>query len=347
MRGRTGRRTGSSSRSSTAVDQQDRLEYPIGKVIVEAADSPYAPRFSPSGDTIAFLSVAGDSASLAVVDVSGKGKRILSRGWNAIAGVPCWRPDGREIWITAADTITAAALYAVDLNGKSRLITRVPGSLELDDISRDGRVLASHHTILQIVSGLAPGQEKERDLSWLDSSYPSDLSADGKTLVLTETGEGSGATPSVYLRKTDGSAAVRLGEGSAIALSPDGKWVLASVPSIGGKPERLVLLPTGPGEIRVVNDRLEGFTGGAWLPDGNRFVFSAKEKGHFNRIHVQSLEGGDPQPLSPEGVFLRPGTNPLSPDGKFVLGTPARLPGGVALSSRGRGGSSRGGPRSR
>jgi len=299
---------------------QDRLEYPIGKVIVESADNPESPRFSPRGDTIAFLSSAGDSTFVAVVDVSGKGKKILSKGWNAIPGAPCWRPDGKEIWFTAAASSRGSALYAVDLNGRSRLITRVPGDLELDDISRDGRVLANHHTILEIVRGMAPGQEKERDLSWLDSSSPSDLSLDGRTLVLTESGEGSGATPAVYLRKTDGSPAARLGEGSAFALAPDGKWVLASVSAGGGKPERLVLLPTGPGETRIVNDRLELFTGGAWLPDGKRFVFSAREKGHLNRIFLQSLEGGDPQPLSPEGVFLRPSTNLVTPDGKFVLG---------------------------
>jgi Tol biopolymer transport system component len=113
---------------------------------------------------------------------------------------------------------------------------------------------------------------------------------------------------------------VRLGEGSAVALSPDVKWVLAIVSAGGGKPERLVLLPTGPGETRVVNDRLESFTGGEWLPDGKRIVYSAREKGHLNRIFVQSLEGGDPMPLSPEGVFLPPSTNLVTPDGKLVLG---------------------------
>jgi len=113
---------------------------------------------------------------------------------------------------------------------------------------------------------------------------------------------------------------VRLGEGSAIALSPDGKWVLASVPRDGGKPERLVLLPTGAGESRTLNDRLENFGGAAWLPDGKSFVFAAQEKGHAPRIRVQDLKGGDPRPLSPEGVWIRLTTNPLSPDGKLVLG---------------------------
>ncbi len=304
------------------AEGKSRLECPIGKVIVETADRPHAPRFSPRGDLIAFFGVsqAGDATSLSVVDVSGKGEKTLSKGWKHIDGVPCWRPDGGEIWMTAADTGETAALYAIDLSGKRRLVTRVPGHLELDDISRDGRVLVAHHTIKGILAGLAPGQEKERDLSWLDGSVPADFSPDGKTFVFTETGEGSGATPAVYLRKTDGAPAVRLGEGSAIALSPDGKWVLASVPSGGGKPERLVLLPTGAGESRVMNDRLENFGGAAWLPDGKRFVFAAREKGHEPRIRVQDLKGGDPRPLSPEGVWIRPSTNPLSPDGRFVLG---------------------------
>jgi Tol biopolymer transport system component len=302
------------------VEGKSRLEFPIGKVIVEVADGLESPRFSPRGDLIAFFSQEGGSTALAVVDVLGKGKKTLSKGWKDVVGVPCWKPDGSEIWMTAASAGQTNALYAIDLKGKPRLVTRVPGTLELDDISSDGRVLLAHHTIAQIVAGLASGQEKERDLSWLDSSVPADLSLDGKTLVLTETGEGSGATPAVYLRKTDGAPAVRLGEGSAIALSPDGKWVLASVRSGGGKPERLVLLPTGAGESRVMNDRLENFGGAAWLPDGKRVVFSAQEKGHEPRIRVQDLEGGESRPLSPEGVWVRSSTNPLSPDGKFVLG---------------------------
>jgi Tol biopolymer transport system component len=187
-------------------------------------------------------------------------------------------------------------------------------------MSRDGRVLVAHHTFIRILAGLVPGNEKERDLSWLDGSVPAALSPDGKTLVFTETGEGSGATPAVYLRKMDGSPAVKLGEGSAIALSPDGRWVLASAPSGGGKPGRLVLLPTGAGESRVVNDRLKNFGGGAFLPDGKSFVFSAQEKGHGPRVLIQDLAGGQPRPLSPEGVWIRNPTNPLSPDGKFVVG---------------------------
>jgi dipeptidyl aminopeptidase/acylaminoacyl peptidase len=302
------------------VEGKSRLEFPIGTVILESADGFSSPRISPRGDRIAFFSQVGDVTSLDVVDVSGKGRKTLSKGWTNVSGVPCWSADGSEIWMTAIEAGQLGALYAVDLTGKRRMVTRVPGSLELDDMSRDGRVLVAHHTSLRILAGLVPGNEKERDLSWLDGSVPGALSPDGRTLVFTEIGEGSGATPSVYMRKTDGSPAVRLGDGAAIALSPDGRWVLASVPSGGGKSGRLILLPTGAGESRVVNERLENFGGGAFLPDGKSLVFSAQEKGHGPRVHIQDLAGGQPRPLSPEGVWIRNPTNPLSPDGRFVLG---------------------------
>jgi dipeptidyl aminopeptidase/acylaminoacyl peptidase len=300
--------------------RKSRLEFPIGTVIAESAGDLYSPRISPRGDRIAFFSETGDTADLEVVDSSGKGRKTLAKGWPSVTGVPCWSPDGREIWMTGSEPGHLNAIYAIDLSGKRRLVTRVPGDLELDDMFRDGRVLVAHHTIVAILAGLVPGDEKERDLSWLDGSVPAALSLDGKTLVLTELGEGSGAMPGVYLRKMDGSPAVRLGDGFAIALSPDGRWVLASVPSGGGKSGRLVLLPTGAGESRIVNDRLENFGGGVFLPDGKRLVFSAQEKGHGPRIHVQDLEGGQPRALSPEGVFIRVSTNVVSPDGSLVLG---------------------------
>ena len=306
------------------VANRVRLEYPIGKTIVESAEENLlCPRFSPGGDQIAFYQSDGSGkTSLAVVKASGKEKRILWSGFGDVNGEPCWTPDGREIWITMGEPGESPALYAVDLAGKRRLVARAPGTLELDDISRDGRVLASHHTIVQILNGLIAGEEKERDLSWLDGSIPADLSGDGKTLVFTEVAEGSGGSPAVYLRRTDGSPGLRLGEGTAIALSPDGKTVLAWVHSANGGKHHLVLLPTGAGETRALqNDGLENFGGGGgWLPDGKRVLFTANEKGHRPRIYIQDIEKGAAKAITPEGTAIRPATNPISPDGRFVLG---------------------------
>ena len=107
------------------------------------------------------------------------------------------------------------------------------------DIAKDGRVLLVRASWRRELMGMMAGDAKQRDLSWLDYTYPADLSADGKTLLFDEEGGGGslaysksgGLTYAVYLRKTDGSPAVLLGEGSAVALSPDGKWAIIQTPA--------------------------------------------------------------------------------------------------------------------
>jgi WD40 repeat protein len=74
----------------------------------------------------------------------------------------------------------------------------------------------------------------------------------------------------------------------------------------------------------VKNDGFENFGGAAWSPDGKRIIFSAQEKGHGPRVYIQDLEEGKPRPISPEGVRIRRGTSPLSPDGKLVVGIQGR-----------------------
>jgi Tol biopolymer transport system component len=301
------------------VAQRKRLEFPIGKVLLDTTDLIGCPRLSPRGDRIAFFHDTEGATAVSLIETSGKGSRKLSPGWSGISGVPCWSPDGREIWFTAGRQGEGQAIQAVDLAGKVRLVTRVPGDLELDDISKDGRVLVAHHTLLAILRGRAAGEAKERDLSWLDASVPADLSPDGKTLLFLELGQGGGSTPSVYVRKTDGSAAVRLGDGKPFAISPDGTRVLVRVEPPGSLP-RLALLPTGPGETTsLANDRFTGFDWALWLPDGKRIVFSAAEKDRASRLYVRDLQGGKEQPISPEGVTLQDAVKTVSPDGKSVL----------------------------
>ncbi len=93
------------------------------------------------------------------------------------------------------------------------------------------------------ISGLAPGAKQERDLSWFDASRILDISADGGTFCSRSSLTGLARNPAIYLRKTDGSPAVRLGDGNRPALSPDGKWVACIVND--GPQTQLTLLPTG------------------------------------------------------------------------------------------------------
>ena len=282
------------------VGGRNRLEFPIGKVLFETAGWISHPRVSPRGEEVAYIDhpARGDDGGLvAVVDRSGK-RKSLSESFETAQGL-AWAPSGDEVWFTAAKSGGNRALFAVSLSGRQRLLTRVPGILMLHDVSRGGRALMTHDTNRIEVLGLSPGERKEHDLSWLDWSNASDISADGKTLLFSEAGEGGGAGYSVYVRRMDGSPAVRLGEGSAQELSPDGKWAL-TITRIASEPQ-LVLYPTGAGETKTL--LREGLVAQAahWLPDGKQILLTASETGHGSRLYLWNLSGGKPRAISPEG----------------------------------------------
>lgn len=305
------------------VAGKNRLEYPIGKVLYETSGYLSHPRVSPRGDQVAFMEhqVAFDNRGHVVVVDTGGNKKMLTDELPSVEGL-AWTPAGDEVWFTASKAGEAFALYAVTQSGAERLIARVPVYIILHDISRDGRVLLTRYSQPADIFGLAPGETKERDLSWLDIGEVRDLSADGKTFLLDYQGEGSGINYTIYLAKTDGSPAIRLGEGSARALSPDGKWVL----SVLNTPPQLVLLPTGAGEARrLERHNIEQYSfRGNWLPDGKRIVFLAREPGQNWRFYIQDIEGGGPRSIQSEGVTATGYGLLVSPDGKSVTGADAQ-----------------------
>jgi len=305
--------------NTLAIVRQDqgrhRLEFPPGKLLYEADGWIGHIRLSPKADTVAFIDhpqLGDDGGAVAVVDLAGK-KTSLCTGWDSIQGIS-WSPAGDEIWFTATRTGGDRSLYSVNLSGTVRLLARVPGELTLLDVDRDGNVLLTRGNDRAGMIGLAPGETKERDLSWLDWSTPGDLSADGRTALFSEGGEGGGPKYAVYIRKTDGSPAIRLSDGIGTALSPDGKWALARPNST---PAPLLLLPTGVGEAKPLTHDSINHLWGRWLPDGKHVVFLGNEAGHGFRLYLESPDEGKPHPISPEGV------NPpvvMSPKGDFVAG---------------------------
>ncbi len=162
------------------------------------------------------------------------------------------------------------------------------------------------------ISALAPGAKQESDLSWFDGSRVYDISADGKTILFVEQSYGQARNPAIYIRKTDGSQAVRLGDGNRPALSPDGKFV-ACILNDGPKTE-LSLLPTGPGEARVFSTPGMHYESVEWFPDGQKLLFTGNEPNRPMRTYLQDTRGGAPVPVTPEGVVA----SRVSPDGKYV-----------------------------
>jgi len=305
------------------VEGRYRLEYPVGNVLYETDSRIYQPRISPRADRLAFFETEAHSgahsasifdytSNLVIIDLARK-RTVLSSGWRVAFGLG-WTPAGDEVWFTAAATGNDTSLYAVDLSRKQRTLLTTPAPIILYDIAPDGRALISQHNWRWLLMCLPAGELKERDLSWFDVTSVVDLSADGKLILFSEGGAASETNELAYIRKTDGSPAVQIGKGEALALSPDGKWAIMLQRS--ASPTQLTLVPTGAGEARQLTNDAMNHLDARWFPDGNRILFLGNEPGHGARLFVQDLSGDkSARPVTPEGVSE---IGEISPDGKLV-----------------------------
>ena len=299
------------------VNGQSQLEYPIGKVLYQTPGWISSLRFSPKGDKLAFIEhniLGDDGGTVSVIDLNGK-KADLTERWASILGA-AWSPSGDEIWFTATASGFSRSLRGVTLSGKLRELLSAPGTLTLHDVGAGGRALISRHALRAGVIGLAPGEDKERDLSWQDWTVPIDISEDGKQFLFIEAGEAGGGEYAVFSRDTTGTSAVRLGQGSARAFSPDGKWILVLRQNIS--PPDFILLPTGVGGQRSISTGKVMPTRGQFFADSKRIVFDGNEPGHGSRVYVTNLDGGHLRAITPEGFGLGSYPRGVSPDGKQI-----------------------------
>jgi Tol biopolymer transport system component len=292
-----------------------RLEYPVGKILLDGINWISSPKISADGKWVAFSdhqnSTGDDEGTIAVIGPDGK-EKILSSGWISIEGI-CWSPSGDEIWFTSTRTGSAENLRGVTLSGKLRDIANVPGGMWLQDI-RNGVSLTVAQQQRVNIRGTAPGATDEIELGWFGWSELQDISRDGKKVLFEEEGEGGGPNYTVFFRDTDGSPPVRIGEGRGEAISPDNKWVITQPIQDGS----LMLVPTGAGQAHPLTHDGVRYTSVRYLPDGKHLLAMGLEPGHGGRDYLIDVNTGDSKPLSPEGVT---GTL-LSPDGKssVVLG---------------------------
>jgi eukaryotic-like serine/threonine-protein kinase len=290
-----------------------RLEYPAGKVLFDTINWISHPKISPDGKWIAFADHENpggdDEGSLAVIGADGKEQeKKLSSGWTSLQGI-LWSPAGDEIWFTSTNTGQASNPRAITLSGKQRTITNVPGGMWLEDL-RNGTVLAVADHLRLAIRGMAPGGKEEHELGWFGWSELRDISRDGRKILFEEEGDGGGPNYTVYLRDTDGSPPARIGEGLAMAISPDTKWAITK--QAKGGP--LNLVPTGTGESRPLTHDAVSYDRARFFPDGKRVLAYGIEAGHGGRDYVIDVSSGDSKAVTPEGTA---GVE-ISPDGKNV-----------------------------
>ncbi len=286
-----------------------RLEFPVGKVLYETAGWISGVRVSPDGRSVAFWNhrSRGDNlASLDLIEANGEHRTLVEQGASS-AGL-AWAPDGQGLW---------SGGFALSLQGERRRVVAFPaGGFLLHDVAAGGRALVNRRNFRREIVGLAPGRAAEANLSWLDWSHPEALSEDGRTLLFDEQNINVAGNYAIYLRGTDGSPAVRLGEGQSLALSPDGEWALAASQSATGAD--LVLLPVGAGEPRKLPPAGLKTDAASFFADGRRLLLWGHEPGHASRLYVLELPDGKPKPISPEGVSMFR-WRALAPDGRTAV----------------------------
>jgi Tol biopolymer transport system component len=299
-----------------AVEDGDRIEYPIGKLLYKTGGYLTGLRVSPKGDRAAFIEHPqrdDERGAVCVVDRAGR-KKSLTEEWRQLFST-LWSPDGEEVFFSGNRRGEGQGTWGVNLAGRVRAAAWIPG---LIDVSRDGVVLdiGGYRNMRRDIVALVPGASKENNLSWLGESDAADLSRDGRTLLFYEYQLSATESFATWLRKTDGSDGKLLGEGKALALSPDEKWALVARPS---PMPHLALLPTGVGEPRDLpgGGASVQYHWASFFPDGRRIVFAAQEAGKPPRSYIQDLSGGPPRPFAEEGMRA----TLVSPDGREIAGS--------------------------
>ena len=277
-----------------------RLEYPIGKVLCDTGGYLSNLRFSPRGDRIAFFEHPfryDDRGSVAVVDLAGK-KTVLSDGYWGEEGL-AWTPSGDEVLFSAGQAYDNFVTYAVDLVGRRRIALQSAGGITIHD-ARPDRWLATRDDFLKELLFQGAGMGAPRDLAFLDYSSRPTLSGDGGTVLFSEESGSVGANYAVIFRRTDGSPALRLGDGAAEDLSKDGRRALAVLPTT---PQQLLIYPTGAGEPRrLERGGLVSYETARFFPNHDRVLSCGTEAGQAVRCYVQDVAGGKPRPVTPAGT---------------------------------------------
>jgi Tol biopolymer transport system component len=302
------------------VGGRERLELPAGRVLYETAGYISHMRVSPRGDRIAFADHslwADDVGAIAVVDLSGD-RKVLTDIWaGGISGL-AWAPSGEEVWFTASPDNSNLGVRAVDLAGRQRVLLAGLTDLFLFDVSREGRLLLGRANPRRTVEALMAGHSTPEDVSLRASTAARFMTPDGRVVLLSD----QSADPyTAYLQRADGSPPVRLGNGDAYGLSPDGRWVVAVT---SDAPPRILLHPTGPGESQEVpNARHILVDAITWLPDGRRLVAFGSTPTERSRGWVLAAKDGAARAFTDEGVSFVWSTPVVSPDGSRVAGRDA------------------------
>jgi Tol biopolymer transport system component/tRNA A-37 threonylcarbamoyl transferase component Bud32 len=293
----------------------DRLEFPIGTLLLEQPGYLSDPRVSPDGKHIAFVEHKGwgdDRGRIAVVNLSGKKTVLTPVEFSAVEGM-AWSRASDEVFFSAQGAAHQMVVHGATLDGALRVVLSGAGGLTMHDVASDGRWIVTRDDKMVQLFVRAPGAAEDREAGWLDYAFRPVLSADGKLLAFGDASGEAGVNYSVILRKTEGGSAARLGEGWPASFSADGKSLLAVVPST---PPRVIVYPTAAGSERQIDaGTLASITDAEWGPGDRSVLLCGNEPSKPLVCVERALDGGAGRPAGLKG--LRYGS--VAPDGRRML----------------------------
>jgi WD40 repeat protein len=297
-----------------AIEGVNQLEFPPGHALYRTSGWLGSIRVSPANDAIAFFEYPlrhDDAGRLAIVDLKGA-QRTLTEQWSSASGL-AWHPSTGEIWFTASRDSGSRGMFGATRSGKIRLIGKMQGYAVLRDISPDGRVLVSRDNRRLEMAALLPGEPAERDISWLDWSRAVDISTDGSLILFDESGTASGGKYVSYVYRAVDRSVVRLGDGHAMAFTPDGKSALL----LGADDrKRLRLIPLAGGPDRQIDPCDLEYQWAKFFPDGKTLLALGSEPGGRLRLYRVPIQPGTkPVPISQPTATRN---TAISPDGTHV-----------------------------
>jgi hypothetical protein len=287
-----------------SVNGRWQIEYPIGTPIY-VAQSGYVSdlRVSPDGGRVAFMDhlLSGDNrGTVKVVDASKRVSTLTRDEYWGEEGL-VWARDGRTVLFASSNSNAQFDITAVNVDGRPilRQVSAGPGSAAVMDMTADGRLLMTRGELRFTIQVLVPGDAVERNASWLDFPLTPTLSRDGRHMAFADLSQNAGSDYAVAVRDMATDKVVRLGPGSAMGISPDGRWVAAQLPST----LKLFLYPTGAGDPVVLDPRIDVSERQVrWFSDSSRIIYCGRKDSATARCYITDVKGGTSSAIAVDDV---------------------------------------------
>jgi dipeptidyl aminopeptidase/acylaminoacyl peptidase len=309
-----------------------RVELATGRVrdLTHQRRTAHSPRWSPSGDRLAFLADVAGQPQLFILETDGGEAQQITHASTGIQAF-AWRPDGKAFAYISPDEAPAREKYddSFEVEANDYLLQSGTQPAHLWTIDSGGgtaRRLTSGHWS---VSG--------NSLSWAPSgdriafvSQPSSGTRDSdKRSIETVLTSGGQPTPVAEFRQRHCSQP---------SFSPDGRWLQVTCPIDGHVKNQteLLIAPATGGEWKRVSAAIDrNFSRGVWTADSKSLIATGPDGTHsglwtigvdgttkqwqLGKISVAGLADVD---VSREGQAVFIGTEPHRPAELYLLKSP-------------------------